>query len=245
MPEMPAFYQKYTTMIGSVLMNPTIASYFYRFFVYAIAMLTALPFHEFAHAWTANKLGDSTARFQGRLSLNPLRHLDPIGSLMMIVFGFGWAKPVPINPYNFRKPKRDMAISSLAGPVSNLLLGLVCMLIYKILTIASWYVSGFGAEILANLTNIFRIMISLNIGLAVFNLLPIPPLDGSRILGIVLPERTYFELMKYERFIMLALMAAIWFDVLDRPIAFITGYVYQGMNFLTGFIDLFAGWLLR
>ena len=213
--------------------------FLYRTFVYGIALLTALPFHEYAHAWTANKLGDPTARWQGRLTLNPMRHLDPFGALLMLFTGIGWAKPVPINPRNFKRPKEGMAISSLAGPVSNLLLALGSMVFYKLFIILGIYLdSGFLGTLVASLCNIFSTMVGVNVGLAVFNLIPLPPLDGSRVLNLFLPERIYFQLMQYERMIMIFVMFAVFSGVLDRPLAIARNVVWKGLDFLTGFIDL-------
>ena len=216
-------------------MNNALIQSLYRYLIYGIALLTALPFHECAHAWTANKLGDPTARINGRMTLNPLAHLDPFGALLMIFTGIGWAKPVPINARNFKHPKWEMAISSLAGPVSNLLLAYLSMILWKITTIVSYYHSGFFVQ---NLITIFATMVSINIGLAVFNFIPIPPLDGSRILSLFLPERTYFSIMRYERYAMLALMIAVYFGLLDGPLGFFRHLVLNSINFLTGWIDL-------
>ena len=138
-------------------MNNALIQSLYRYLIYGIALLTALPFHECAHAWTANKLGDPTARINGRMTLNPLAHLDPFGALLMIFTGIGWAKPVPINARNFKHPKWGMAISSLAGPVSNLLLAYLSMILWKITTIVSYYHSGFFVQ---NLITIFSTMVS-------------------------------------------------------------------------------------
>ena len=216
-------------------MNNALIQSLYRYLIYGIALLTALPFHECAHAWTANKLGDPTARINGRMTLNPLAHLDPFGALLMIFTGIGWAKPVPINARNFKHPKWEMAISSLAGQVSNLLLAYLSMILWKITTIVSYYHSGFFVQ---NLITIFATMVSINIGLAVFNFIPIPPLDGSRILSLFLPERTYFSIMRYERYAMLALMIAVYFGLLDGPLGFFRHLALNSINFLTGWIDL-------
>ena len=216
-------------------MNNALIQSLYRYLISGIALLTALPFHECAHAWTANKLGDPTARINGRMTLNPLAHLDPFGALLMIFTGIGWAKPVPINARNFKHPKWGMAISSLAGPVSNLLLAYLSMILWKITTIVSYYHSGFFVQ---NLITIFATMVSINIGLAVFNFIPIPPLDGSRILSLFLPERTYFSIMRYERYIMIALMIAVYFGLLDGPLGFFRHLALNSINFLTGWVDL-------
>lgn len=142
----------------------------------ALALIVAITIHEFSHALAADKLGDPTPRSLGRLSLNPLRHLDPIGTLALIFFGFGWGKPVPIDPYNLQHPKRDEAIISLAGPVSNLILALIISLLVKFLP-------------LNNVSILFlSILVQMNVVLAVFNLLPLPPLDGSKIFLALLPQ---------------------------------------------------------
>ena len=158
----------------------------------------------------------------------------------MLVAGFGWANPVPVNPNNFKNRKGGMALTALAGPVSNLLLAFVCTVVYKILAYAGYAVSGFPGEILSSLAQAFLLMVSLNVGLGVFNLVPIPPLDGSRILNLILPEKTYFQIMKYERIIMLALFAALFIGLLDGPLAFVEGKVYQLLDLLTRFVDWIA-----
>lgn len=218
----------------------SIVTILYRTVVRLIVLLTALPFHECAHAWMANKLGDSTAKNQGRLTLNPLKHLDPMGAVLMLVAGFGWANPVPVNPYNFKNRKGGMALTALAGPLSNLLLAFLCTVVYKVLIYCGYAASGFLAETLSSLASAFFLMISLNVGLGVFNLVPIPPLDGSRILNLILPEKTYFQIMKYERIIMLALFAAIFLGLLDGPLNFVEGQVYRLLNLLTRFVDWIA-----
>ncbi len=172
----------------------------------ALAALVALTVHEFSHGYAAYRLGDDTARNFGRLTLNPLKHIDPFGALCMIFFHFGWAKPVPINARNFRKPKRDFALTAMAGPLSNVILGFFSALLYLVsykllLTVAAGSGAGFLFNLVYNFTLFFSYFHILNIGLGIFNLIPIPPFDGSRILNVILPARIYFKVMRYERYI--------------------------------------------
>lgn len=177
----------------------------------AVIFLT-LPIHEFAHAFAADKLGDPTPRYQGRLTLNPFAHLDIIGSLCILFFGVGFAKPVQVNPYNFKNSKSGMAIVAFAGPCSNLIVAFLSLLIVKIISLFA--VSQIAIYIALFLVGVARI----NVSLAVFNLIPVPPLDGSRILGVVLPDRIYYKIMRYERYIYIALMLLIFTGALDLPI---------------------------
>lgn len=172
------------------------------------AVLLCLTVHETCHGLAAYALGDPTARRAHRLSLNPLRHIDWFGLLMMFAAGFGWAKPVPVDPNFFKKPKQGMALTALAGPVSNFLLAFLMLFAAKIIfSGASW--SQTNEAILD-----FMLTVAvLSIGLGLFNLLPIPPLDGSKVLFSVLPDRAYDQLMRYERYGMLLLFALVFFDV--------------------------------
>lgn len=180
----------------------------------ALATLITLSIHEFSHALCAYKLGDHTAKYNGRLTINPLKHLDPLGALCMVLFRFGWAKPVPIDPRNFKNHKRDFALCALAGPLSNLLIAFFASFIY-VFTYSSLkdvsFTNNLTLQIAQNSLDFLFIFHRINIGLAIFNLIPIPPLDGSRILNAVLPRKLYFKIMKYERTIYLILIGWLFF----------------------------------
>lgn len=169
------------------------------------AVFLCLTIHETCHGLAAYALGDPTAKRAHRLSLNPLRHIDWLGLIMMVVAGFGWAKPVPVNPNYFKKPKQGMAVTALAGPVSNLLLAILLLLIARGVYIRAALTGSFSATWFAFLLD----TASLSVGLGLFNLVPIPPLDGSKVLAVLLPNRVYDWLMHYERFGMLVLVMVI------------------------------------
>lgn len=179
-----------------------------------------LPIHEFAHGYVANKLGDPTARLSGRLTLNPLAHIDPLGSLMIILVGFGYAKPVPVNIGNFKRNKRKqyMALTALAGPVSNVIMAFIFTFLYCLI-----YYKFNVNETVAYIGLFFMYAATVNITLAVFNLVPIPPLDGSRILNALMPDKVYYKLMQYERYIVLGVFLLIILGVLDTPLSVASG----------------------
>lgn len=201
--------------------------------VRALVLFTAFPVHESAHALTAHWLGDDTAKDQGRISLNPFKHINLFGALFMLFVGVGAAKPVPINASKFKKPKVGMAVSALAGPVSNLLLAYLSMILYRFLYSIS-YLNGSDLSILLY---VFQYAAILNIGLAVFNLLPIPPLDGSRIATMFLSDKSYFGIMKYEKYIFIALFILIFSGLLDRPLYFLQDKAIDVLWSLTGWVD--------
>lgn len=198
----------------------------------AVAVLLAISIHEMSHGYAAYFLGDKTAKSMGRLSLNPLRHLDPVGALCLLVFGFGWAKPVMINPMYFKKPKRDMALTALAGPFSNFILAFLSLALFKLFfSLPFTYRSFFVVEWIGTFFSTFAL---LNIGLGVFNLIPIPPLDGSKIFLPLLPTRLYMDIIRYEHLGWIVLIIALGMGVLDPIIGTVGNGILQGMLFLVG-----------
>jgi Zn-dependent protease len=181
------------------------------FILLAIPLLYSIIIHEVAHGWVADKMGDSTARWMGRLSLDPRRHLDPVGTVMLFLFGFGWAKPVPVNFNNLRDHRKGLILVSAAGITANIVVALLAQLAYAL------FRPGVESHVAMVLTQLFRI----NVLLASFNLIPIPPLDGSKILMGFSSRRFQYSLARLEPYGFFIILALLWLGVLNGPIAFI------------------------
>ena len=192
----------------------------------AAACLLCIMFHEVCHGLCAYALGDDTAKRDGRLSFNPLRHIDWVGLLMLVTVHFGWAKPVPVRTDRLRHPRRDMALVALAGPAGNILLACIMMPL-SILVRYHYYLTPGGSEVLYYLDYFLSYCIMLNVGLAIFNLFPIPPLDGSKVLFSCLPPKAYYQLLRYEKYGMLLLVALLMLGVLDGPLNFLADRLTQ------------------
>ena len=196
----------------------------------AFCVFLSLSFHEFCHGLAAYKMGDDTARLMGRLNLNPTSHLDPFGTFCLFFFGFGWAKPVPVNPMRFKngKYKSGMVITSLAGPLGNFVLAFLTLAIYRVVYLFV-PVENMGEHSLFMLYNDITITLAImNIGLGVFNLLPVPPLDGSKILNAVLPARIYFKIMQYERYGFIILILLLNMPIVSNILDYLQFMIYRG-----------------
>lgn len=206
--------------------------YLQRILLTAPPILLALTVHECAHAWVADRMGDPTARMLGRVTFNPIKHLDPVGTIALFLSGmFGWAKPVPINPRNFRHLSRSIVLVSLAGPLSNITLAAVFAIVRKVFMVA-------GAGLLASFPGVYKplfvmveVSIILNVALAVFNLVPIPPLDGSKVLAAVLPPDKAFAFSRLEPYGFIILIVLIMSGVFNR---FISPLIFLMVGLLTG-----------
>lgn len=198
--------------------------------VSAAASLFCITFHELSHGYTAYKLGDPTARNAGRLTLNPLKHIDLMGFLMMLVAHVGWAKPVPVDMRYFKAPKMGMALTALAGPVSNFLLALVILSAGSALY---WF--GPDTTVTAYILLFLCYTAVLSVGLGLFNLIPIPPLDGAKIFYSVLPDKLYRTMLRYERYVRFLVLILAWFGLFSAPLDLCIGWTLRGFCVLTRF----------
>lgn len=212
-------------MIKDILSSGLSFGNFINVLIRVVVVLLAISVHELSHGFAAYKMGDPTAKYDGRLSLNPLHHIDPIGALCIFLFGFGWAKPVMVNPNYFKNLKRGTVVTALAGPVSNFIMAFLGMLlmVHVLPLFPNMYFYTF-----------LLYFISINVGLGVFNLIPIPPLDGSKIFLSLLPRKIYYEIMRYERYGFLILVLALYLGVLDPILNFFNGIILNILLFLAG-----------
>ncbi len=212
----------------------------YMLFAYGVILFLVLPIHEFAHGYVAHLCGDDTAKWHGRLTLNPFRHLDLWGTLMMLTVGIGFAKPVPVNTRNLRNYKRDSILVALAGPLSNLLMAILYAGIFRLcmVFVTDQYLLFWLWMVLVN------IIASVNIALMVFNLLPIPPLDGSRLWSSLLPGKWAYTLEQYSRYITIGLFVLLFTGILDMPLALLNNGMGRLIGLLLGEPQLFNGYAL-
>lgn len=194
-----------------------------------IPALVCITLHELAHGFVAYLMGDTTAKDAGRLSLNPIKHIDIMGLIMMIVFRFGWAKPVPVDMRRFRNPKAGMAICAAAGPLCNLVLGALLLVVYGFIYLP---LMENGSEWAMIILQTVSTTAYLSLALAVFNILPISPLDGSKVLFTFLKPKQYYFLMRYERYGMIVLLLLMATDILGNPLSAVTGWIYDKLFIL-------------
>ncbi len=187
--------------------------------------LIALTVHECAHGWVSGKLGDPTPKMQGRMTLNPLAHLDPVGTVLMVLTGFGWAKPVQINPMYYRDRVKGMALVALAGPLSNFLLAFIGVFLRILLEVI-----GMNVSLFRTITDLFVIR---NLSFMVFNLIPFPPLDGFKIAGVIIPRETYYKILQYEHYIMYLLMflsiTGVFSNIIGNGVWFFYRTLFKGI----------------
>lgn len=220
---------------GGILLRNIITNFswytLYASLINLVAALLCITFHELSHGFVSYKLGDNTAKSMGRLTLNPLKHIDPIGLLAFVVFGFGWAKPVMTDPRNFKKPKRDMAISALAGPVSNFAMAIVFLFLLGIV-LPFLKINPTGTNVVLDL---FYTIARFSVVLGIFNIIPVPPLDGSKVLFAVASDELYNKLLRYERYGFIFLLVVIFINYQTGFLSTATDTVMSWLSNITQF----------
>jgi Zn-dependent protease len=211
-----------------------VSDYIYQILSRVLVVLLLLPVHEFAHAYVAYKFGDNTANYSGRLTLNPLSHLDPVGTPLLVLTGYGWAKAVPINPRNFKDRKLGTGLTALAGPVSNILMSYILLLILRLFYLIIPHIN-LNEQAIGVVISIITQMAWISVVLAVFNMIPLPPLDGSKVAFMLLPYKWYFKVLQYERYVYIALAVVMFSGILSTPISYVSNFIFDGLCFLAGF----------
>ena len=225
-------------------MLSSVFSYGWWIFILIPLRLLALVIHEVSHGYVSTKLGDPIPRMRGRLTLNPLAHLDLYGTILMLLTGFGWAKPVEVNPMYYKDRKKGMALVALAGPLSNFILAFVSLLLYTVIFVVASYVN-IPYWVVEFIGTVCSYSAQINLLFMVFNLIPIPPLDGSRILGMFLKDSTYYRLMEFERYSMFLIIFLSLSGFFDGLIGNGVGLLYNGIvNILSALVNLLLGWNL-
>lgn len=198
-----------------------------QYLVRVMMILLINPLHECAHAWSAYKLGDDTAKKEGRMTLSPLAHVDLFGAILLLFCGFGWAKPVPVNPNNFKEPRKGMMLTAIAGPLSNLIAAFIGMIAFQLCY-------KYGS--IETLTDMLYYFVVININLFVFNMIPVPPLDGSRVLTYFLPPKAAIWFMKNQRYFYGVVMLLMVTGILSVPMSWAVSWIVRGLYIITGFL---------